>query len=110
MTTARYPYAPGFKVGGTSEQAAERVVPIALKLETLVLAELRNGPGTADEVAARIGKSILSVRPRMSVLLRLGKIRVTSERRTNQSGASANVYQLAPTDAMATTEAGEVRA
>ena len=105
-----YPYAPGFKVGGTSEQAATRIAPVAPTLEKLVLAELGNGPGTPDEIAARIGKSILSVRPRISVLLRLGKIRATSERRKNTSGASANVDALTPTDAAAIPAADAVSA
>ena len=47
---------------------------------------------TADEVAGRLGLSILSVRPRISELTRLGKVRDSGHRRRNTSGKNAIVW------------------
>lgn len=93
-----YPDSPGFKVPGTSQAAAERIAPKALTLRNRVL-EYINGQlmgCTADEVAAAIGESILSVRPRVSELHRMGEIVATGERFCNQSGMTANAWRIAP--------------
>jgi len=47
---------------------------------------------TADEVAGRLGLSILSIRPRITELARLGKVRDSGERRRNGSGRKAIVW------------------
>jgi hypothetical protein len=47
---------------------------------------------TADEVAAALGESVLSIRPRMSELRRLGEIADTGDRRRNASGHTAAVW------------------
>ena len=64
-----YPHSPGYKVGGTSRRAAEAIKP---------------------------DKSVLSIRPRVSELHRLGLVHETGERRRNESGHRAAVYELAP--------------
>jgi hypothetical protein len=48
---------------------------------------------TADEVADRLGASILSVRPRMSELHRRGVIEPSGERRLNVSGMFAACWR-----------------
>jgi len=55
----------------------------------LVLCE---GDFTADEIAIKLGKSVLSIRPRVSELARDGLIRKTGERRANASGIRAIVW------------------
>ena len=96
----KYPNAPGFKTGGTSRDAARKMAPRARTLRDQVWATLRNVYPTgltADEVATRIGRSVLSVRPRLSELAAAGKITPLirpdgkTERRTNESGLDANV-------------------
>lgn len=103
-----YPNEPGFKVGGTSEEAA---IAIAGKAETLrarVLEEIASQPAglSADAVAHRLGESVLSVRPRVSELHRAGEIRRSDARAKNESGMAAAVWvvsgplqpvELAPT-------------
>ncbi|WLB19369.1 hypothetical protein ACE102_01245 [Bradyrhizobium sp. vgs-9] len=87
-----YPNSPGFKSRGTSSMAARRVAPHASALRDRVYAFLKsNYPAsfTADEVADRLGASILSVRPRVTELLREGGIIKTTSRRKNVSGMSA---------------------
>jgi len=89
-----YPSAPGFKVHGTSQEAAESVREDDERVRTLVLYELRlNGPGTSDELAARIGRTPFSVRPRVSQLKAKGLVVATGERRRNISGQSASVWR-----------------
>ncbi|WP_271528894.1 hypothetical protein [Bradyrhizobium sp. CCBAU 25338] len=87
-----YPKAPGFKSRGTSSMAARRIAPHATALRDRIHAFLKaNYPAsfTADEVAERLGASILSVRPRVTELLQGGLIIKTASRRKNVSGMSA---------------------
>ena len=96
---AVYPESPGYKAPGTSQQAARRMAPLVAGLRAKVLRSLReDGSGTPDEIAERLGLSILSVRPRFSELNRLGLIEQTNERRTNDSGHRADVWRIADHD------------
>lgn len=93
-----YPNVPGFKVAGPSEEAAAAVAPIAGTLREQVLQIIASSQHglTADEVAAKLNKSVLSVRPRVSELRRQGEIRQALTRGKNDSGMSATVWMLAP--------------
>jgi hypothetical protein len=101
MTSSRdrygYPDRPGFKAAGTSQQAAETIAPRAPRLRSLVLAAFKDAPAgmTADQAAATLELPILSVRPRVAELHRLGELRRTDERRQNASGMSAAVWRIA---------------
>jgi predicted ArsR family transcriptional regulator len=104
MSELIYPDAPGFKVSGPSEQAAEAIGSTANKMRAAVLAQFAAYPGgaTADEVAKDLNLSVLSVRPRVSELKRTGKIKQTGSRRKNESGMTATVWRIAeplPADA-----------
>ena len=92
----KYPHVPGRKErGGTSEETAEAMKSIAPRLRERVLECLaRHGARTADETSTLIGEDVLSVRPRFSELLRLGRIRKTGDRRQNRSGMGAAVWEL----------------
>jgi hypothetical protein len=94
----KYPDAPGFRVSGPSEQAATAVAGMARPLRHQVRNAIANAPHglTADEVAARLGKSILSIRPRVAELHRQGEIRQTGARGKNSSGMTASVWVLSP--------------
>jgi hypothetical protein len=94
---AEYPSTPGYKVAGTSKQAAETVAPTASHLRALVLAQFAGKPDgcTADEIATILNLSVLSVRPRVSELHRMGEIEPTGARRQNASRLSASVWRLA---------------
>jgi hypothetical protein len=91
-----YPDRPGYKVSGPSEQAA--IASIAKTLRDKVLATIAAAPQglTADEVAGKLNKSVLSVRPRDAELHRLGEIRRTGSRGKNTSGMTASVWVLSP--------------
>ena len=67
------------------------------RLRALVLQTLAAIPPglTADEIAARLGQSVLAVRPRVSELFHAGLIEKTGERRSNASGLSAHVWKKA---------------
>lgn len=93
MDLFRYPHAPGAQARDTSRAAAEEVGRTAPQLRDRALAVLERSNGlTADEVAGRMGESILSVRPRLTELSRLGKVRDSGARRQNASGRSAIVW------------------
>lgn len=98
MSELVYPEAPGFKVSGPSEQAAEAMGSAANKMRRAVLAQFATYPGgaTADEIAKDLNLSVLSVRPRVSELKRNGKIEQTGARRKNESGMTATVWRLKP--------------
>lgn len=97
----RSPYRdrPGHKErGGTSEAAARSTAPDADTLRREVYyAFLAAGAAglTADEVAAKLGRSVLSVRPRVSELANAKRpwIIRTGERRKNASGQTAAVWR-----------------
>jgi len=92
----QYPVSPGFKKAGTSEDAAKAIEPRAGTLRALALQQLRcvmpNGL-TPDEVAKKIGRTVLAVRPRMTELSHAGLIEPTGERRKNSSGVFADVWR-----------------
>lgn len=88
---------PGFKVSGPSQDAAANIAEHAQTLRDRVDALFDGGQErTADECAERLGQDILSVRPRLSELKRLGRIAETDERRQNKSGMTATVWKRKP--------------
>lgn len=90
----KYPESPGYKKSGTSKDAAQAVRSKVSGLRAKILLELsNNGPGTADEIAERLGLSILAIRPRFSELCHMGAIAESGERRTNSSGKLAAVWK-----------------
>jgi DNA-directed RNA polymerase specialized sigma24 family protein len=96
--SARYPDVPGYRVEGPSREAAEAIEGIAGTLRAQVREVITNCPNgiTADEIAHRLGKSVLSIRPRVSELRRLGEIRQSGARGKNESGMSASVWVISP--------------
>jgi len=89
----RYPEAPGAQDRETSQAAADFIAPTAPQLRARALAIVeRSNVLTADEVAGRLGLSILSIRPRLTELSRLGKVRDGGTRRKNKSGRNAIVW------------------
>lgn len=92
-----YPDAPGHKERhGTSERAAQAMAPKAGTLRAMALAALRAAPGglTADEIAEACGVDILSMRPRVSELYRLGLVEKTTRERLNRSTKAARVWRV----------------
>ncbi|AXU20368.1 hypothetical protein C7W88_16950 [Novosphingobium sp. THN1] len=93
---ARYPEAPGHRGVDTSIEAAESMEKSAPLLRKRCLDRLKMGPATADEVAAFLELSVLSVRPRFTELYTDGLIYDTGERRPNASGRRAKVWAVEP--------------
>ncbi len=93
----RYPDSPGFKVSGTSEEAAEAIKPVVHYLQGEIIKVLgAYWPGglTPDECAELLNESILSVRPRFSELKEKKLIVKSGERRKNKSGRAADVWRV----------------
>lgn len=88
-----YPNTAGYKRPGTSKAAAEKVRAPNLRDKVLELLREYDTGYTADECAAAMGKSILSIRPRLSELVRLGLIFDTGITRANESGVQASVWR-----------------
>jgi len=86
-----YPLTPGYKTEGTSKEAAQTVNASSLRMKALQVIYQSNGL-TADEVAEKMGVSILSIRPRITELKRLGLIEESGVRRENRSGKKAAVW------------------
>lgn len=88
-----YPNRPGSKGRDTSRQAGAKMAGAAPVLRQRVLDAFERSNGmTADECAGKLGLSILTVRPRVTELSRLGRIRDGGLRRQNGSGRSAIVW------------------
>jgi predicted ArsR family transcriptional regulator len=93
----KYPLVPGAKREGTSREAAEEMKASAPDLREQCLRVLKASltPLTADEVASVLDKSPLSIRPRLSELVRLGRIKEGPTRRRNKSGKMAATWEPA---------------
>jgi predicted ArsR family transcriptional regulator len=104
----RYPAMAGAKVSsGPSAEAARKISSSASRLRSLVLVELvSHGPGTADEIATRLERSALAIRPRISELRAAGLIEDTGHRRKNKSGMSAGVWRATRAGLAAAQERG----
>ena len=89
-----YPQTPGFKKTGTSEQAALDMLPKSKRLQALVLEELKNGEGTADQIADRLKIDFMSIRPRLSELSKTNQVIDTGRKGKSRSGKSAIIYGL----------------
>ena len=89
-----YPDSPGYKEHTTSKHAAEAIKPRAGTLQARVLQVLLWFEGTPDEIASRMGETVLAVRPRVTELYKKTLIERTGEVRKNISGMPAHVYRL----------------
>ncbi len=87
---------PHTKAGAprTSRDAADSVAPELGALQRAVLGALASASLTADEIAARLYRTVLSIRPRVSELHDAGLVRETEQRRANASGRMAVVWTL----------------
>lgn len=95
-TPAPYPATPGYKREGPSKDAAQKTAGRAGELRGRVMDEITRAGFlgiTADEVAANLKETVLSVRPRLSELRKAEQIEPTGERRTNASGMTATVWR-----------------
>ena len=95
-----YPMHPGFTDETTSKAAAVSVSGSSAQARGEILASLRSaGPATADEMAERMGWSVLYARPRMSELAKMGLVvplighAGKPMTRSNCSGRAAKVWQ-----------------
>ena len=88
----KYPHVPGFKARQTSEAAANDMKPVAKTLRDQCLALLKQVYPlalSADQVAHRLGKSPLTIRPRITELAKLGLITDSGLVTRNDSGKQA---------------------
>lgn len=91
-----YPSKPGYRRTGTSRDAAKAITPRALSLKVRALGLLKDFALTADEIAAKLGVTVLSARPRVAELHCAGKIYDTGRTRANESGLQATVWKALP--------------
>tara|TARA_R110002167_G_scaffold138708_2_gene326011 strand:- start:594 stop:896 length:303 start_codon:yes stop_codon:yes gene_type:complete len=90
-----YPHKPGFKKRGTSEAAAKDMVIRAGTLKSGILILLEQHPDlTPDEIATKMGKTVLAIRPRCSELLKTNHITEAGIQRINTSGKNAEALKL----------------
>lgn len=78
----------------TSLDAADAMADRAPILRARVLGVLATGDHTADEVAAKLGESVLAIRPRVTELAKAGRIADSEARRKSASGRNAIVWRL----------------
>lgn len=88
-----YPARPGYKGAETSKIAAQEIESIADTLRSQALYHITGKPMTADEVANALRVSVLSVRPRIAELNKMGLIEDSEIRRRNESGRAAIVWR-----------------
>lgn len=87
-----YPISPGFKNPTTSREAAVEIAPRTETLRDMAYQVLKAKAMSADEVAEWLEVDRLSVRPRISELVELGRVFDTGMRSTNRSGRKAIIW------------------
>ena len=80
----------------TSFQAAVRARGLASEHQRIILAALATGPGTAEEIAGRVGLRKEQVGRRLGELARHGAVRWTGATRPTTSGRASRVYEVVP--------------
>ena len=87
-------YTPGYKVDGPSRDAAnaERSRAATFRDKVMEYFSTELVRFTADEIAGLMNESILSIRPRLSELVSMGRIEDSGARRKNASGHKATVW------------------
>lgn len=91
----QYPSSAGYKEEGTSKSAAELIdagVKTIREQVFDIIINKGNYGATADEVAELLNLTPFTVRPRVTELFKLNKIKRTNIRRKNSSGLNAYVY------------------
>lgn len=98
-----YPNTPGWKgASDTGRLAAEAYYDKARGRRRAILGSLLDdGPGTAEEIAERLGWHWYLVRPRLSELSRLGLARDSGERGTGAFGGKTVRWRLATAEEQA---------
>lgn len=89
-----YPHQPGYKREGTSKAAARQMRNKAPSLRDRALEVLQRFEMNVDEIAHALNVSPLALRPRITELFRMGKIRDTGNLRSNDSGKLAIVWGI----------------
>ena len=89
-----YPDAPGHRGVETSIEAADKTAKTMREIHRRILESLKDSDATPDEMAARINKNILQIRPRFTELHIKGLIERTGEKRKSISGNNQFVYDL----------------
>ena len=84
----------------TQAEAYEHIKPKIRPIKKRIFSALLMKPMTSNEVAEYLDISLLSVRPRLSELLKQGEIFDTNKRRRNASGSNEIVWQLTDTQFM----------
>lgn len=77
----------------TRRQSFHSVLPKAQTLRDRCYEVIKTLETTADEVAAALNESLLTIRPRISELYKKGLIEDTGIRRVNDSGKLATVWR-----------------
>jgi hypothetical protein len=88
-----YPQGPGWKAQDTSRAAAQGMAPKAMGLRERILAELQHFDGSPEMLAQRLNEPVMNIRPRLSELLKAGKVRDTGRRALAQGGRKAIVWE-----------------
>ena len=88
-----YPDAPGWKAQSTSKAAAEGVTPKAGSLRSRCYDALKERPGTAEDLAERLGAPVMNIRPRLSECFARGLIRDSGRRGPAMGGQRAIIWE-----------------
>jgi predicted ArsR family transcriptional regulator len=85
----------GYRSRDTSARAAEGIADRAPNLRTQVLGVLKGEPGglTSDEIAERLGRAFISIRPRVTELGNDGFVVDSGERRDGYFGKPMIVWR-----------------
>lgn len=94
----------------TTMQALDDLKPRRRKLQEAVLAQLRRGPATDEELCAVTQLSASTIRPRRGELVESGEVVDSGHRRGVDSGKQAIVWRLATADEMAAARSPEAHA
>ena len=99
----KYPNKAGHRNIRTSVESAEQINPQLRRLHKIVILELEKvfPKGlTGSELANRVNRNLLTIRPRTTELKLLGLIVDTEKTRKKENGKSEIIYKLRAKDVM----------
>ena len=99
----KYPNVAGHRNVRTSIQSAEEINPYISRIKKMIAIELESvfpDGLTGTELALRLKKNILTIRPRTTEMKLLGIIMDTEKTKKNDAGKSEIIYKLRALEVM----------
>lgn len=92
----KYPHKAGYRKDECSKEAARRIDGTLNERQELVYKALQTYPNgaTSEQIALFLHKPALSIKPRMTELLLMGKIRKSGRKSKTEMGGVCHIWEI----------------